>query len=179
MTPERFDQIVSELRAALMPVPGEVPRPTPEPTTPPAQPPHVDGTVEGYDRVLRYLWDWSRGSLVAYTYESGGIGERGLVVISFTVPANAHGLGSISIAPYPGDVSGCEREISISTTEGDFSLPFPYTRKGYDTGAQFQIGGVSRFAPVLVPGTRYYINIRSFPLPGAKADFVLQCSVPV
>ena len=38
MTPQRFDQIVAELRAALVVEQVPSPRPTLEPTTPPVQP---------------------------------------------------------------------------------------------------------------------------------------------
>ena len=182
MTPERFEQIVAELRAALaVPGPGLTPPGPilPPPAQPPIEPPHSDGTASGYDKVLRYSWDWSHGSFVAYTYESvpQGIGT-GLVSIAFTVPAHAHGLGSISIAPYPGDVSGCEREISIGP-EGDFTQPFPWTRRDVDPSMQFVVGASTIYAPGLMPGWRCYINIRSHPVTGARADFVVQCSVPV
>jgi hypothetical protein len=175
MTPQRFDEIVAELRQALSF--GQVQSPQQPLPVVPLQP--VQTPVTGYDKVLRWDWVWAAGTFVSYTHEQG-IGPNGLVVISFMVPSGAQGLGSISIAPYPGDLSGCEREISISASEGDFSLPFPYTRRDVDPSMQFQIGGVSRFAPVLVPGQLYHINIRSpgCVQAGRACDMVIQCSVP-
>ena len=175
------DACYNELKAALT-TPGQGLTPpvpvTMPPAQPPLEPPHNDGTASGYDTILRYSWDWSSGSGVFYTHESGSDIGTGLVSIAFVVPQNAHGMGSISIAPYPGNVSGCEREISIGG-EGDFSIPFPWTRRDVDPSMQFVIGASTRFAPGLVAGMHYYINIRSHPLPGARADFVVQCSVPI
>lgn len=185
------ESAANELRAALAatpPVSTEPATPQPIPLPAPPTPAPADGTVAGFDRILRYEWDWAHGSLVAYTYELGGIGQNGLVVIGFDVPSSTPvgAVGSISIAPYPGDISGATRTVSISQTSGDLSVVYPWSRVGVDTGMQFQIEGVSRFLPVLTRGWRYYINIatrdalgNNTAAEGGRAcDMVIQASRP-
>lgn len=172
----------NELRLALaVQSQGETP---PVALPPPAQPPitaPVDGTVAGYDKVLRFEWDWSAPPAPIYTYKAGGIGPHGIVVIGFNVlnSATDGSMGSISIAPYPGDISSCERRISIGR-EGDFTQPYPWTRTGSDTGMQFVIGPSNRFASGLKQGGRYFINIESpgCANAGRACDMVIQCSRP-
>ena len=82
----------------------------------------------------------------------GPIGQNGIVVIGFTPTGTAFGAtGSLSIAPYPGDLASATRTVSVSTTACDFSAPFPWTRTGDDAGVQFTVG---EFIPARVPAAR-------------------------
>ena len=124
---------------------------------------------KGFTTTQYYDWDWTQTGLTIYTDISssnarnpqGPIGPNGIVVIALTPTATAFGVtGSVTIAPYPGDVSGTTRTMTISTAACDFTPPFPWTRTGYDVGIQFTVGDfIPRLFPPLVAGTQYYINI--------------------
>jgi hypothetical protein len=177
------ESCIAELKAALAATQSPDSGQTPGTDAPPVQPPpSADGTIAGYDRVLRHLWDWSDDATAHLNTNSmGGIGPNGLVIIEFVVPRHiTSGIGNVSVTAYPGDLQPCERICSISVTPGNFSQPFPWTRTGSDTGIQFVIGESNRFAPGLTPGGRYYINLASpgCAYSGRACDMIIQMSKP-
>lgn len=161
-------------------------------TTPTASPDPVSllnsipKKIAGYSKVMRYVWEWNNdrgGGLMVQTYDDkqqGPLGQGGLIVVAFVpLVTKPNSLGSISIAPYPGNVSGKIREVAISMYPGDFNVQFPAYRKGMDASIQFQVGGASRTNVILTPGLAYYLNVKSHDMPDDPSELRMQCSRPM
>lgn len=111
--------------------------------------------VPGFSRVIWKEWPDDKIKLPPIdTVNEGGWGPGCVLVIAFT-PTRG---GSASITPFPNDGSQTKQKVALGTTPGDFSLPFPYVRKGENVGIQWQVGGSSRTNCVLTAGQRYYLS---------------------
>jgi hypothetical protein len=122
-------------------------------------------TCTGFDKTLNYNWDWSGSNPTTFdTYNTGGIGANGAIVIAVTVPAGPTGVtGKISTIEYPGSSPILRRTVSLSTSACDFGTVRPYFSSAIDTSLTFSIGSISGFGggtsyAAVSPG-KYYINI--------------------
>ena len=179
MTPQRFEEIVAELRAALVleQVPPSRPAPESAPIVP-AQPPVVpsgDWQVEARDRALRQGfdaltvcdWDWARDGAITFdTATRGQVGARGIFVASFIATGGEDGvLAQLDAIGYPSPNQGNQLSMSLSTSPCDFTVQPPAISVSYAPTITYCLGK----APVqwwnqqatavgLTPGVRYFLN---------------------
>lgn len=145
-------------------------------------PPPID---KPFMKTQFYEWDWTQRHFEVYTGTNkqgamnpqGPIGPDGLVVIAFTPQATSNdGVGSVSIAPFPGDLQPAIRTVSVSTTWGDFTQPLPWTRTDVDVTLQFTIGASGAYPtdvyPPLVAGQRYFINVATRDAQGESTAYM-------
>jgi hypothetical protein len=200
MTPERFDEIVAELKAALVAPTGESPRPTPTPTTPPAQPPVVSSgdwqaeardraARQGFGNVLLADWDWSNGGLTFDTNARGTVGASGVFIASFIAKGpEDSSLAQIDAIGYPAPNQGNRLTLSLSTTPCDFSVAEPAISISEGPTITYCVGVApanwwshKAVAVGLVPGLRYYVNCSgrdSYVIGGRPGEFRVALRVP-
>lgn len=157
MTPDRFNQIVEELRAGLFT--SNVVQPT---VAPPIVAPTPTPSPISTDGKIYYEWNWATAYKVTTfdTVSHGRMTPNGIVVIGFNIPQGPDKqAGNISLIEYPGDTVIAFRTVVISKIPGDLSGSVPWKNTGVNPSVAFSIGEVfpTMWAP-LTPG-RWYINI--------------------
>lgn len=163
MTPERFEQIVAELRAALaVPGPGPVTPPVPVPS-PPAQPPPAP-PAGGRTIMLDMAWNSSQR---LFTRDAGGFGPDDVLCVRFKtggINSPANNLPRISAAEWDSPPSS--RDACLSDKPGVFTGGVNGAPGaagiGNTVSFPFSVGPNSTFFyPALTPNTTYYLNIRN------------------
>lgn len=168
MTPERFEQIVAELRLALAvpgPGPGVTP-PVPVPP-PPAQPPPAPAPAQpAGGRLIMLEMDWANPQRL-FTKDAGGMGPDDVVVVRFTTGGNnspANNLPRISAAEWDSPPSS--RDACLSDKPGVFFGGVNGAPGAAGTGNTvsfpFSVGPNNTFFyPALAANKTYYLNIRN------------------
>jgi hypothetical protein len=178
------DATLAALRAALGATGPVVTPPPVEP--PPVVPPPVDPVVPavaGYTAVRQIMIPWGDYSR-KYSKDVGGLHETDLLLVKFTVPADATVGKTVSINGAEWIDNGQPREACLSLSTGDFSgasLGQGSKSEGTSFGVSFVVGPPKPWQnvfkpgmPGIMPGTTAYLNVRSR---GGGGDPSVSCNV--